>query len=86
MSGDTVTIRAGSVSDTVATLVRRVSGAPRDERGELVTSKLPDEELAAFRGLIGHYHIQSNKTDPGPALQWDYLVRSARSQIGPAPR
>jgi N-acetylmuramoyl-L-alanine amidase len=59
---------------------------PRDERGDLITSKLPDEELAAFRGLIGHYHIQSNKTDPGPALQWDYLVRSARSQIGPAPR
>ena len=23
---------------------------------------------------MGHYHIQTNKDDPGPALQWDYVI------------
>lgn len=58
---------------------------PRDAAGNLVLEKLPDDRLAAYHGLLGHYHIQSNKTDPGPALQWDRLIRQARRQIGPAP-
>jgi len=51
---------------------------PRDAEGKLVPQKLPDEELERFQGIIGHYHIQSNKVDPGPALQWDKLVEDAR--------
>jgi N-acetyl-anhydromuramyl-L-alanine amidase AmpD len=51
---------------------------PRDEHGRLVTRKLPDEELAAFKGVIGHYHIQANKADPGPAMQWDRVIDGAR--------
>jgi len=51
---------------------------PRDESGELVTRKLPDEDLARYQGLIGHYHIQTNKVDPGPAFQWKYVVTGAR--------
>lgn len=51
---------------------------PRDASGKLITHKLPDEELTAYQGVMGHYHIQTNKTDPGPALDWDYLIHTAR--------
>jgi N-acetylmuramoyl-L-alanine amidase len=51
---------------------------PRDAEGRLVTVKLPDEELARYQGVIGHFHIQANKVDPGPALQWDRLIDEAR--------
>lgn len=51
---------------------------PRDAEGRLVTEKLPDDQLANYRGLIGHYHIQQNKADPGPAMDWDRVVDGAR--------
>jgi N-acetyl-anhydromuramyl-L-alanine amidase AmpD len=51
---------------------------PRDAEGRLIPAKLPDEELERFQGILGHYHIQSNKADPGPALQWDALIDGAR--------
>jgi N-acetyl-anhydromuramyl-L-alanine amidase AmpD len=57
---------------------------PRDEQGNLLTRKLDDESLKTYRGLIGHYHIQANKADPGPAIQWDYIVTEARKRM-PAP-
>ncbi|TVR51005.1 MAG: N-acetylmuramoyl-L-alanine amidase [Puniceicoccaceae bacterium] len=60
---------------------------PRDADGKLVTGRLPDDELAAFRGLIGHYHIQSNKIDPGPAFDWDRVLDGARELLqSPPPR
>lgn len=54
---------------------------PRDESGELITRTLPDDELENFQGLIGHYHIQNNKVDPGPAFDWDYVVENARDLL-----
>jgi len=51
---------------------------PRDAAGNLIRSKLPDTELKTVEGVLGHFHIQANKVDPGPALQWDYLIGSAR--------
>src|SRR5437879_8520942 len=30
------------------------------------------------QSIIGHFHIKTNKTDPGPAFQWDYVIRNAR--------
>lgn len=51
---------------------------PRDAAGNLVTRKLPDDELARFQGVLAHYHIQTNKTDPGPAFQWDRVLSGAR--------
>jgi len=50
---------------------------PRDEAGKLITRKLSDDQLKNLTGVIGHYHIQTDKTDPGPALQWDYLITEA---------
>ena len=57
---------------------------PRDAEGKLVTKKLADDELSSYQGVLGHYHIQTNKTDPGPALQWDYLIQNARQILEPA--
>ena len=54
---------------------------PRDTSGQLIPGKLPDDQLAAYHGVLGHYHIQTNKLDPGPALQWDYFIGEARKLI-----
>jgi N-acetylmuramoyl-L-alanine amidase len=51
---------------------------PTDESGKLITHKLPDEDLKAYTGVMGHYHIQTNKVDPGPAFNWDYVIGNAR--------
>ena len=51
---------------------------PRNERGELSREQLPKEQLDSYKGVMGHYHIQANKTDPGPALQWDRVIGEAR--------
>lgn len=55
---------------------------PRDAAGALVTRKLPDDELRAYQGVLGHFHVQANKVDPGPALQWDRVIDGARRLLG----
>jgi N-acetyl-anhydromuramyl-L-alanine amidase AmpD len=54
---------------------------PRDASGNLIPRKLSDEQLKSYRGLIGHYHIQANKIDPGPAFQWDRLIQDVRHEL-----
>ena len=56
---------------------------PRNAEGRLVTHKLPDDELDLYQGVLGHYHIQTNKTDPGPAFQWDRVIDGARKLLQP---
>jgi N-acetylmuramoyl-L-alanine amidase len=51
---------------------------PRDVHGRLITHKLSDTQLASYHGLLGHFHIQTNKVDPGPAFQWERVVEGAR--------
>jgi N-acetylmuramoyl-L-alanine amidase len=51
---------------------------PRDAAGKLVPRKLADETLKGYHGLLGHYHVQTNKVDPGPAFQWDTVINGAR--------
>jgi len=55
---------------------------PRDAAGKLIPGKLPDADLEGYQGVLGHYHIQTNKTDPGPALDWDGLIHNARRLMG----
>ncbi|MBY0395766.1 MAG: N-acetylmuramoyl-L-alanine amidase [Thermoleophilia bacterium] len=55
---------------------------PRDASGKLVTRKLPEAEFDAYQGVLGHYHVQTNKVDPGPAFQWDRLIGEARGLMG----
>ena len=54
---------------------------PKDAAGKLIPAKLPEAELEAYQGVLGHFHIQTNKVDPGPALQWDYVINGARKLL-----
>jgi N-acetylmuramoyl-L-alanine amidase len=54
---------------------------PRDAAGRVIPQKLADEDLKNYHGVLGHYHIQTNKTDPGPAFQWDYVIGNARKLL-----
>jgi len=40
---------------------------PTERDGSLVRRQLSAEELASFRGVIGHYHCHDTKHDPGTA-------------------
>jgi len=57
---------------------------PRDSSGQLLKVKLPDDELNQYAGLLGHYHVQSNKVDPGPAFQLDRVIQGARELLQPS--
>jgi N-acetyl-anhydromuramyl-L-alanine amidase AmpD len=52
---------------------------PRNPDGSVVNRVLPEAELRAFDGIVGHFHVQENKQDPGPAMQWDRLLAEARA-------
>jgi N-acetyl-anhydromuramyl-L-alanine amidase AmpD len=54
---------------------------PHDAQGKLIPKKLPDDELKAYEGVLGHFHVQTDKTDPGPAFQWDLVIGNARRLI-----
>jgi N-acetyl-anhydromuramyl-L-alanine amidase AmpD len=56
---------------------------PRDDKGVLIPHKLPDERLARYQGILGHYHVQTNKVDPGPAFQWDRLIDGVKRLMAP---
>jgi N-acetyl-anhydromuramyl-L-alanine amidase AmpD len=51
---------------------------PTDENGNLVPRKLPDEELKKYHGVLGHYHLTTDKVDPGPAFDWEYVIGGAQ--------
>jgi N-acetyl-anhydromuramyl-L-alanine amidase AmpD len=62
---------------------RLACDCPRDAAGHVLLQKLPDEQLAKFHGILGHFHVQANKQDPGPAFQWDKVISGARAILAP---
>ncbi len=50
---------------------------PKDTEGKLVPRALSADQLRAHTGLLGHYHVQPGKVDPGPAFNWDWVVQEA---------
>ena len=54
---------------------------PKDDAGALIPQMLPPKEWRAFQGVLGHYHVQKNKTDPGPAFNWDKVVGGAKKLL-----
>ena len=67
------------------TLPRITPDYPRDEHGNLITKVLDDDAWENYHGLMGHYHVQENKQDPGPAFQWDKVVNGVRKRMGLKP-
>ncbi len=55
---------------------------PKDAEGRLISRKLPDSDLKDYQGVLGHYHIQTDKVDPGPALDWDKVIGGAQKLLG----
>jgi N-acetyl-anhydromuramyl-L-alanine amidase AmpD len=51
---------------------------PRDRQGKVVQGVLPDRAAERFEGLVGHYHLDEKKDDPGPAFDWDRVLSDAR--------
>lgn len=52
---------------------------PRRTDGSLETMVLDDAAFDAYKGVLGHFHVQANKVDPGPAFDWDRVIQSVRS-------
>lgn len=55
--------------------------APRDETGSVQDHVLDDEAWGTFHGILGHYHVQENKSDPGPAFDWEPFLKAVRAQL-----
>jgi N-acetyl-anhydromuramyl-L-alanine amidase AmpD len=54
--------------------------APRDEGGRVLDRAFPDAATAAaFEGIVGHDHLQTDKFDPGPAFDWERFLAEARA-------
>jgi hypothetical protein len=58
--------------------------APRDARGRVLDRALTSPEFAAFRGILGHYHVTAEKVDPGPAFDWEVFLARVRA-LAPGP-
>ena len=69
----------------VATLPKITCDYPRDENGNLIPYALTDEQYKYYTGVMGHYHVQTNKSDPGPAFQWDMVINGARELLNEKP-
>lgn len=54
---------------------------PKDARGQALPRTLTDAEFASFKGVLGHWHVQANKVDPGPALDWEKVIGGARRLV-----
>ncbi len=55
--------------------------APRTPEGQVIDRTLTTEQWASFSGILGHYHVQENKIDPGPAMDWEFLLAGVKNQL-----
>ncbi len=51
---------------------------PKDDQGHLIPKALPNDDYNRYNGIMGHYHVQTNKNDPGPAFQWERVIGGAK--------
>lgn len=58
--------------------LRRVT--PRDAAGEPLQNILPESQRRSFQGFLGHHHVSEQKTDPGPAFDWDRVLQAGPSE------
>jgi len=54
---------------------------PKDADGKLIPKKLEDSAWRDYQGVLGHYHVQLNKTDPGPAFDWEKVITGANELL-----
>ena len=68
------------------TLPRVRLAAPRDGEGRIPARMLDPREIARFEGIVGHYHLDEKKFDPGPAFDWERVLGAARKARAREPR
>jgi len=56
--------------------------APRNPDGTIRMDVFSAEELEAYHGFMGHQHVTKAKVDPGPAFNWERIIRGARRELG----
>ena len=72
---------------TLCTVFPRITcDVPRDDKGMVVNHVLTDAQWADYQGVLGHYHIQTDKIDPGPAFDWEKVIVGARQLMSPEAR
>jgi N-acetylmuramoyl-L-alanine amidase len=54
---------------------------PKDASGKLIPHILTEQQWKDYHGVLAHYHIQLNKTDPGPAFDWDKVIGGAQALL-----
>ena len=59
--------------------------APRGPDGRVLKRALTEAEYDDFSGVIGHYHLTTNKIDPGPAFDWDGVLYGVRRELRTRP-
>jgi N-acetyl-anhydromuramyl-L-alanine amidase AmpD len=59
---------------------------PRDENGKLLNHVLTQSAWENYQGLMGHFHVQNNKQDPGPAFDFEKVRAAAWKLMTPAAR
>lgn len=60
---------------------------PTNEKGEMLRTAFPnDDALYSYRGLLGHWHVSTGKIDPGPAFDWERILRALRGAGIPSER
>ncbi len=55
---------------------------PRDRSGKVVTNELVEPLRSSFEGIVGHYHLDDQKYDPGPAFDWEVFLAGAKKVRG----
>lgn len=55
--------------------------APRAADGTVANTALSAEAWRDFHGILGHFHVQTNKNDPGPAFDWEAFLAGVRKEL-----
>ena len=55
--------------------------APRGDDGKVLMRALSDDEFRAFHGILGHFHVTTDKQDPGPAFDWEVFLERVHERM-----
>jgi N-acetyl-anhydromuramyl-L-alanine amidase AmpD len=59
---------------------RLTADYPHGRNSRLIPQALSQGKYASYHGVLGHFHVQENKVDPGPAFQWKKLFDAVKRE------
>lgn len=54
---------------------------PRGADGKVPSGVLSARDQTEFQGFLGHYHLTTEKHDPGPAFDWEQVLTGVRAVL-----